>query len=120
MNIFMLPNFQWIFEEMYRPAVQKGVAWLDEKYPDWVTKIVGETLDLSSTDYCICGQMFGDYAYRPNFVHGAQDFGFNTREDVEEMFQNTLDGSTIMLMSYQTLDVLWQDEIFWRCQPDLV
>src|SRR5216684_1173496 len=91
MNIFMLPNLSEILEDLLRPNVMKGAAWLDEYEPKWVSKIVPDQLDISSSSYCICGQVFGDYRRRPEMVSESPElFGF-TAPDHWEGFLGDLD-----------------------------
>lgn len=42
--------------EMAHKAAERGAAWLDEKCPDWVSKINTDLLDLAKPDLCILGQ----------------------------------------------------------------
>lgn len=58
-------------------SVQRGVALLDEKYPGWYKKINPATIDISTLNYCILGQVYGDFGLgcaalgTPNiFTHG--------------------------------------------------
>jgi hypothetical protein len=38
--------------------VSNGARWLDENFPGWMDRIDLDTLDLSSSESCICGQVF--------------------------------------------------------------
>lgn len=119
-NLFMLPDLQRIVEEWHRPHVQKGAAWLDEYEPGWVQKIIPEDLDLSSTEVCICGQVFGDYAQRPHAVYEAFEYGFCNDNQIDDFFRGEDSGNAIyglsqlVNMSYAALDRLWLDEVWWR------
>jgi hypothetical protein len=44
-------------------SVKRGVALLDEKVPDWRSKIDLATLDMNDTDHCVVGQVTGDFFY---------------------------------------------------------
>lgn len=41
--------------------MRKGVKLLNEQAPGWHRKVKISTLDLSSNDNCILGQVFGEY-----------------------------------------------------------
>lgn len=45
-----------MFEE-YQLAVKKGAYWLDEVYPSWFEAINLESLDLSTANSCVLGQL---------------------------------------------------------------
>lgn len=115
MNIFMLIDPEWIMHELHRPYVQKGAIWLDEYVGNWSEKIVPDTLDLLSTDVCICGQLFGCYSSRPDFVYEGHDFGFANRlEDIVRLFSEMYNDDTLQSMAFKALDHLWLEEVFWR------
>lgn len=38
--------------------VEAGVAWLDDKRPDWRERVEAERLDMSDGCDCVCGQAF--------------------------------------------------------------
>lgn len=46
---------------MFEGNVQRGVALLDTKNPDWRKKIDPEILDLNECTLCILGQLYGHY-----------------------------------------------------------
>lgn len=46
----------------YAERVAKGAALLDERRPGWALVIDLPTLDISDCDYCVLGQLMGDYA----------------------------------------------------------
>jgi len=48
--------------------VQKGIAWLDENYPDWRDKMDWSEFSLWNTHCCVIGQLYGDY-----FVEVSED-----------------------------------------------
>lgn len=41
--------------------VARGIALLDDRMPGWRQRIDLDLLDMSSCDFCILGQLFGDY-----------------------------------------------------------
>lgn len=42
-------------------SVQNGVALLDKECPGWYRKINPATIDIMSLNYCILGQVYGDF-----------------------------------------------------------
>lgn len=56
----MLPSMT--MDEM-KARVQKGIALLDEKAPDWWVpgKVDLDALDMQYGDSCVLGQIYGDY-----------------------------------------------------------
>ena len=105
-------EFLHYYEELY-PNVQNGALMLDENEPEWWREINLSTLDISSSEYCICGQAFQmrametDYTQgydwatselKPVVEHGAEFFGFCADKGIE----------------YQMLDYLWTQEIKYR------
>jgi hypothetical protein len=43
--------------------VDLGVAFLDEHVPDWRDKVDPDTLRMTSSTDCVCGQVFGDWRF---------------------------------------------------------
>jgi hypothetical protein len=41
--------------------VATGAKFMDEMYPSWTRRIDMESLDLSSCERCVMGQLFGDF-----------------------------------------------------------
>jgi hypothetical protein len=58
--------------------VNRGAAALDEAKPGWVYDIIPERLHMHDARFCICGQVFGDYANRTlaKTEYTAQSHGF--------------------------------------------
>lgn len=52
-----------------RERIDKGADLLDEKEPNWFTRINGDTLDINSFNLCVVCQVFGD------FYSGLADLG---------------------------------------------
>ena len=62
--------------------VARGAAWLDSELPGWVAEIDLNRLVLSSPCRCICGQLYGEYADRPDAIwHTDAEHGFNVFSD---------------------------------------
>ena len=54
-----------------RQRVLNGARWLDENFPGWEGRIDLDTLELSSSSQCICGQVFRELADKaPTGVDG--------------------------------------------------
>ena len=70
-------------ERLCAERVAKGAQFLDEKIPDWYTKINTDTLDMTDGSCCIIGQLYPrdgftwtlKYTYNWN-NKTAQDHGF--------------------------------------------
>lgn len=120
-----------IIREIQRPHVEKGAAWLDENCPGWISKVVPDDLQLSSSDLCVCGQLFGGFSERPVEVYDAETYGFQVHQDViacgrteskgwwywEWAFVNPdRCGEDVGTLGYKALDALWLEEIWWRCE----
>jgi hypothetical protein len=43
------------------PRVERGAALLDMEAPGWTSKIDLDTLNIAHTDFCVLGQVYGDY-----------------------------------------------------------
>jgi hypothetical protein len=48
-------------DEPREARVARGVALLDEKCPDWRTRVNPDTLDMRTNRMCILGQLYGCY-----------------------------------------------------------
>jgi hypothetical protein len=85
---------------MLQACVQKGAAWLSEKYPRWAEQINLEILDLDDSRYCICGQMYT--------ATGDKTF-------LDELWNNELGfWESYSKSGVTSLTDLWKDEIYWR------
>ena len=57
---------------MYEDRINAGAALLDEQVgPGWTSKVDSMTLDMSSSDRCVLGQVFG------GFDEGCQSLGIH-------------------------------------------
>ena len=89
-----------------RFMAQRGALFLDERCPNWFSKIDIKTLDLGSCEQCVLGQLFGSYAdglamlYSDSGVRDDAEFGFATDE---------IDGD-----EYPRLSTAWKLEIKYR------
>ena len=50
-----------ITDELLRERVERGVEFLDADFPDWRSRIDTRTLDLTSQNNCVLGQLLGDF-----------------------------------------------------------
>lgn len=124
-----LPDLKRCLEIELYPYVQKGAAWLDEYMPGWAKKIAPKELDLSSGEYCICGQLFTDYSKRPEGATDSEHMGFACPPDYEfsDCFNIVVEydgGQRSVYLEqwvresiWSTLDALWIDEVYWRVNP---
>jgi len=55
--------------------VERGVAFLDQRMPDWVERVDLNTLDTQHLERCVLGQLFGDY------VIGVEELGLKEEGD---------------------------------------
>ena len=123
-----LPDVESLLIDELQANVQKGAAWLDEYTPGWVQKIVPEKLDITNGVFCICGQVFGNYMYRPEALQEEPwKYGF-TVDLADSPFKvycscticlldndSSLVPNILNSMAWTILDTLWLDEIYWRC-----
>lgn len=69
----------------YRPNVEKGAAFLDERAPGWLARVNVADLDLGSCFACVLGQLGGDYRDETRRLgmnlEDAIQCGFNVPED---------------------------------------
>lgn len=59
----------------YDPAIDKGIALLDAKVPDWCKKMQLDHLDMGSGNSCVLGQLFPSDSeeYRDGYAKGCHD-----------------------------------------------
>lgn len=62
--------------------VAAGIALLDERAPDWRSRINLETLDIRSGGYCTLAQVFGDFNRGRHHLELGRpaDYGFFLRD----------------------------------------
>lgn len=46
---------------MFEQEIQRGIAFLDERYPKWEEKVNVKTLDMLRSNACVVGQVAGDF-----------------------------------------------------------
>jgi hypothetical protein len=96
------------------PKVDKGVALLNEKRPRWFLEIDEVTLDMSSCEDCVLGQLKGHYIDGLREVFGAVDvgcgeeYGFSIDTITPFLGERNLgDG----VYAWKTLRLLWIEKI---------
>jgi len=72
----------------YNEVVQAGMQVLDEKVPGWESRIDPETLDLASCQFCILGQIYGDYGVGRRALDLYSDYahGFDVDGGVDRYY----------------------------------
>lgn len=66
--------------------VARGAELLDRKLPDWWQRIDVETLDITSSYFCILGQQF---PWENDSALGVTPYGFGLRQlQIEESVEN--------------------------------
>ena len=64
----------------FRECFENGLNFMDEKVPGWWTKINRATFEINSSQYCIWGQLYGDFHKGLEIFHmtnyEAARFGF--------------------------------------------
>lgn len=86
-NIDAGDNKQTLFEN-----VQRGIAWLDENVPNWVSRIDLTIFNMRSAYACVLGQLFDGYGNESGFgyaleIHfcapdvSSDDYGFSAPID---------------------------------------
>ncbi len=81
--------------------VANGAALLDEHLPGWHERIDLDTLDISSCDKCMLGQLFGRYGI------GKDALGLKTGDN----HGFALPYSMFDSLNWGVLDKAWADEI---------
>lgn len=79
-------------DELAYELAAEGEKWLDEHEPGWDAKVSADDLDMGSWRWCVLGQVYGDYTYRPDELDGPSN-GFDIGEKVKH---------------YEPLDRAWQ------------
>ncbi len=87
--------------------VQRGIALLDKKHPDWEHGIQIDELDMSSGYSCILGQLFNG-----GFTEGVNClFGFSWSGSVpvtNEEYRIVADHGFVTSVDYHQLEIIWK------------
>lgn len=54
----------------FSEEIERGLAWLDEHAPEWITKVDVETLDINDPYRCVLGQVFAEATGDSRFTSG--------------------------------------------------
>jgi hypothetical protein len=102
-------------------AVKRGINWLDENHPKWVSRIDLTKLDMSECSDCVIGQAVGDYSLVTRNVVGApttEMYGSSAVWAVQHGFESPgiivyqeLTGDRSASYGYRELDTLWSEEV---------
>lgn len=94
----------------YASRVARGIALMDEKWPDWATEIDLERLDIEDASYCVTAQYAGQKFGYADFSEGRRRLDLSTESYVGHGF-NVEPGD---FGAYAILNRLWRDEILRR------
>lgn len=75
--------------------VEAGAEYLDLKLPGWERDIVPETLDLDDCQFCVLGQLFGD------FDNGCVELGIDRETQSGELGFNLTERENDILDCYE-------------------
>lgn len=89
------------YSKYAKEAVERGVDLLDERVPEWRTKIDVFTLRMSEPDRCVLGQLFGGYS------EGVAELRLSGNQDPCRMGFDIYDGYT----SYEYLQTAWKEAL---------
>lgn len=104
----------------YAARVQRGIALMDEKWPNWATEIDLDVLDIESGYHCVTAQYAKHFTEDPDatWEDGMEMLGRLPNSYEEHGFiaaTMKVDGETITdQASYATLNALWKAEIIRR------
>lgn len=91
----------------YAERVQRGIALMDVKWPDWATEIDLEKLDIESGTACMTAQYSAMHAGSGGWRDGMRLLSLNLGSYTEHGFRAD-DGHQA---DYPTLNGLWKAEI---------
>jgi hypothetical protein len=109
----------------YEERVAKGIALLDEKFPNWAGLIDLERLSIADGSRCVTAQLAQGHGYGASFVQGMEMLGledgrYNDGSYTEHGFNaecSTAEGMPPGYSQwdmYDTLTLIWQREISAR------
>jgi len=103
---------------MYQKRIERGMAWLDQHFQDWVWRVNLDTLALSNCDGCVLGQLCGFGEGKILLVGGLKNrrercqmvtaHGFSLYGDTELEYANTL---LDVRRAYTPLTAEWKEAI---------
>jgi hypothetical protein len=103
----------------YASRVARGIALMDEKWPNWATEIDLDKLDIQDGSRCMTAQYAQRVSEDPDFrwEDGMVLLGLSSNSYEEHGFNadGALDGDAITdEAGYDTLTALWKAEILRR------
>jgi len=88
--------------------VQSGITWLNKEKPGWHKGIDLKILDLSDSNTCVCGQVFGNYV---STVLGADRKMTPIKASARGFDLQTSQESKSKYFNFDNLQVIWYREI---------
>lgn len=88
-----------------REAVMRGAALLDERRPGWHREIDSRRLYVSNCQYCVLGQLYGQY------IHGLNALGITPWQSADYGFHSSRGNSSSHGFSYGELDSAWRAQV---------
>jgi len=86
----------------YAARVAKGIALLDERFPDWWIQINLDTLDVSDGTACVTAQSAQLLEMGGDWLDGAQYFGLTWES-------NNVSDNTYIAHGFNAEDMPWRD-----------
>jgi hypothetical protein len=96
----------------YAARVQRGIALMDVKWPNWATEIDLEKLDIASPRNCVTAQYAGFLGADRYYLDGMEALDLTRREYADLGFNGDEDKyGDIPNEAYERLNPLWKAEI---------
>jgi len=101
----------------YAARVQRGIALMDVKWPNWATEIDLEKLDIADGDCCVTAQYYlstgAEDEFQANWEYGRGLLGLDSLDYEEHGFNGAgwTTGIRVPEESYDILNGLWKAEI---------
>lgn len=94
--------------ETMADRVQRGVALLDQRVPDWRERIDVERLDMAVSAHCVLGQLNGGHRTPTPYTAGLDALGLDYQGGEEHGFELHGRGERAdYLLAYVALRYLW-------------
>lgn len=91
--------------------VQYGCGLLDKFCPGWADKINLDTFNISLTDRCVLGQLYGNYSKGLDKLMNESGFVAVAEYPYEFGFEATYNPADGPAARYATLQISWVDQI---------
>jgi len=95
-------------------AVGYGVRLLDEEVPDWRERVDPETLDMSSYEHCMLGQLYENdmgLGVQSLDIAAPASYGFDLPTSAAWWLDSVADAATLQISFWRTLTDLWVEEL---------